>query len=89
MLLAPVGVRPPTPPRQPEIDYFAVSLPDFLVFDDDLQRRNEVHCRYMMALGHVGLGQREEAAEQFQQVRNLDVNHLGAIVHQTIAATLE
>ena len=54
----------------PEIDYFAVSLPDFLVFDDDLQLRNEVHCRYMMALGHLGLGQREEAAEQFQQVRN-------------------
>ncbi len=73
----------------PEIDYFAVSLPDFLVFEDDLQLRNEVHCRYMMALGHVGLGQREEAAEKFQQVRNLDVNHLGAIVHQAIAATLE
>ena len=38
------------------MDYFAVSLPDFLVFDDDLDQRNEEHCRYMRALGLLGLG---------------------------------
>ncbi len=38
------------------VDYFAVSLPDFLVFDDDMQRRHRVHCLYMAGLGYLGLG---------------------------------
>ncbi|MHB8955045.1 MAG: tetratricopeptide repeat protein [Pirellulaceae bacterium] len=66
-----------------EIDYFAVSLPDFLVFEDDLQLRNEVHCRYMMALGCLGLGQQKEAAQQFEVIGRLDANHMGVMVHQT------
>jgi len=37
------------------IDFFAVSLPDFLVFDADLAGKNELHCRYMTALGYLGL----------------------------------
>ena len=39
-----------------KIDYFAVSLPDFLVFDADLNKNNMVHCYYMMALGYLGKG---------------------------------
>ena len=38
------------------IDYFAVSLPDLLVFDADLDLRNKVHCLYLMGLGYLGLG---------------------------------
>ncbi len=38
-----------------QMDYFAVSLPDFLVFDDDLGTRNRIHCHYMMGLGWLGL----------------------------------
>ncbi len=68
-----------------EIDYFAVSLPDFLVFDDDLNRRNVIHCRYMMGLGQLGLGNTAEATDQFDQLLALDVNHLGAIVHRRLA----
>ncbi len=71
---------------QPEIDFFAVSLPDFLVFDDDLQRRNEVHCRYMMALGYLGLEQYSEAREQFTQVLTLDAHHQGSLIHQSWSA---
>jgi hypothetical protein len=26
------------------IDYFAVSLPDLLIWEDDLKKRNEVFC---------------------------------------------
>jgi len=37
------------------VDYFAVSLPDFLVFDVDLDARNREHCLYMAALGHDGM----------------------------------
>lgn len=41
---------------KPEIDYFAVSLPDLLIFDEDLEERNRIWCRYLMALGEYGLG---------------------------------
>jgi len=37
------------------IDYFAVSLPDFLIFDDDLTRRNRIFCTYLEGLGRLGL----------------------------------
>ena len=66
----------------PTIDFFAVSLPDFLVFDADLRLKNELHCRYMLALGYLGLGNDAMAAKQFDHILRLDVNHLGAIMHQ-------
>jgi len=62
------------------IDYFAVSLPDFLVFDEDLVRRNRVHCHYLLALGHAGLGDADLAREHFDRVLALDANHHGAAV---------
>jgi tetratricopeptide (TPR) repeat protein len=63
------------------IDYFAVSLPDFLVFEDDLNKRNRVHCFYMMGLGHLGLQQIEKARVLFSRALELDVNHQGARIH--------
>lgn len=38
-----------------KIDYFAVSLPDMLIFDEDLQERHKRHCLEMMELGRRGL----------------------------------
>jgi tetratricopeptide (TPR) repeat protein len=67
---------------QVKIDYFAVSLPDFLVFDEDLQARNRVHCHYMIALGLLGQGEQAEAEQHFSQVLGLDINHLGAAAHR-------
>ena len=37
------------------MDYFAVSLPDLLVWDEDLNVRNRKHCESMIALGEKGL----------------------------------
>ena len=65
------------------IDYFAVSLPDFLVFEDNLNKRNQIHCIYMRALGLMGLNQFNIALEQFNQVLHLDPNHQGAMIHQS------
>ena len=64
-----------------KIDYFAVSLPDFLVFDEDLNRKNEIHCRFMMALGCLGLHKIAQARDQFQQVLLLEPCHQGAHIH--------
>jgi tetratricopeptide (TPR) repeat protein len=65
-----------------KLDYFAVSLPDFLVFDVDLNERNRLHCHYMQALGYLGLGDSAAAKEHFDAVLTLDVNHLGATLHR-------
>lgn len=47
------------------LDYFALSLPDFPAFEDDLSQRNQKHCYYLIALGHRGLGQDENAQKYF------------------------
>lgn len=65
-----------------QMDYFAVSLPDFLVFDDDLNRRNVIHCRYMRALGLLGLGRDEEAGTELELVLKMEPAHQGAMVHR-------
>jgi len=63
------------------VDYFAVSLPDLMVFDADLNQRNREHCHYIMGLGYLGLGDLPAAEEQLEAVLALDANHLGAILH--------
>lgn len=38
-----------------EYDYFAVSMPELEVYEDDIQKRNDDYCRYMTELGEKGL----------------------------------
>jgi tetratricopeptide (TPR) repeat protein len=64
------------------IDYFAVSLPDLLVFDADLDLRNRIHCLYLAALGNMGQGNTTRATQLFDEVLKLDINHLNAAIHQ-------
>lgn len=66
------------------IDYFAVSLPDFLIFDDDLDKKNEVHCHYLMGLGYLGLGKKTDASEEFRRALKLDPNHQGLLMYQKL-----
>jgi hypothetical protein len=63
------------------IDYFAVSLPDLLIFEDDGTTRHQAHCYYMMGLGHLGLGNKEEAAACLEKVLVRDSMHFGARTH--------
>ncbi len=65
-----------------KIDYFAVSLPDLAIWDEDLNKRNQIHCNYVMGLGYSGLGQKEKAEEYLNKVIEMDVNHQGAIIHK-------
>ncbi|TVR73374.1 MAG: DUF5107 domain-containing protein [Spirochaetaceae bacterium] len=60
------------------IDYFAVSLPDFLVFEENLDERNHRFCLYLSGLGKWGLGRTEEAARDFEKVLENDPGHSGA-----------
>ena len=59
------------------MDYFAVSLPDLLIWDDSLDVKNRIHCLYLLALGYYGLGDREHARRYLCEGSNLDVNHQG------------
>lgn len=60
-----------------KIEYFAVSLPDFLIFDADLDRKNTVHCYFMDALGFLGKGDAQTAREYAQAGQKLDKCHAG------------
>ena len=63
------------------IDYFAVSLPDLLIFEDDLNLRNYIHCRYIVGLGYLGLKKLDEAELAFKDVIKNDAMHFGAKTH--------
>ncbi|HLP14933.1 MAG TPA: hypothetical protein VK470_01670, partial [Bacteroidota bacterium] len=64
-----------------KMDYFAVSLPDLLIWGDDLQKRNTLHCMYLIGLGHLGLGNAMKAREYFSAILEQDINHIGSRVH--------
>ncbi|MCR5679336.1 MAG: DUF5107 domain-containing protein [Prevotella sp.] len=59
------------------MDYFAVSLPDLLIWEDSLDSKNKIHCQYMLALGYFGLGDKKQALRYLEEVRQLDINHQG------------
>lgn len=63
------------------IDYFAVSLPDLAIWEDDLNKRNRIHCEYVMGLGYMGLGEVQTAARWLNEVHRLDINHQGVQLH--------
>ncbi len=66
---------------QVKIEYFAVSLPDMMIFEEDLNQRNRVHCLFMMGLGYLGRGDGERAGEYLRQARELDPAHMGIRLH--------
>ena len=66
------------------MDYFAVSLPDLLIWNDSLDTKNLIHCKYMLALGYFGLGDREHAERYLKEVEELDNNHQGIQQFRTL-----
>ncbi len=58
-----------------QIDYFATSLPTMLLFDDDLQFRQETTALFLQAQAQLGLGQKVKAKKQLQTVLRRDPNH--------------
>ena len=66
------------------MDYFAVSLPDLQIWEDDMNRKNRIHCNYLMALGHLGLGNKTAAEKYFAAAAALDNNHQGVQIHRSM-----
>lgn len=64
-----------------KIDYFAVSLPDLLIWEDDLDQRNAQLCQYLMGLGLLGKGNKDEANKLFGELLATEKMHQGALAH--------
>jgi tetratricopeptide (TPR) repeat protein len=62
------------------ISYFATSLPNLLVFDEDLKARRNAEAHLLVALARHGLGQPEAAAEAVEQVLAFDRANLDAVM---------
>ena len=61
-----------------KIGYFAVSLPDFQIFEDDLDVKNKAHCCYLIGLANIGLGNNAKAADFFSKALEYDPSHQNA-----------
>jgi len=61
-----------------KVDYFATSLPNFLLFEDDPQKRNRVECLFLTALAELGERNLERASVLLKDVLSLDANYLAA-----------
>lgn len=62
-------------------DYFAVSLPEIEVFPDNIKERNDIYCRYLMALGYIGLHETDKALALLGEVLAAKPDYQGAIRH--------
>ncbi|MDE7409581.1 MAG: DUF5107 domain-containing protein [Muribaculaceae bacterium] len=72
-----------------KMDYFAVSLPDLLIWDGNLNEDNLRHCLYMLALGEYGLGNYSHSEKYLRQLRELDINHQGAMALESFKSLSE
>lgn len=70
--------------KEIRMDYFAVSLPDLTIFDDDLSMRNNIHCHFLQGLGYLGLQEWDQADHHFKNGAALDPAHTGIVIHQSM-----
>ncbi len=62
-----------------EMDYFAISLPDILIWEDDLNKKNKIHCHYLMGLGYLGKNKLLESQKEFEEILKLNNSHMGVL----------
>lgn len=66
---------------QVSYDYFAVSLPEIEVYQEDIQLCNTLYCNYLRALGNLGLNRNEEALTLLKDILSKQADYQGAISH--------
>jgi len=71
-----------------KLDYFAISLPDLLIWEEDLNVINKIHCDYLIGLGQLGLGNQEEATTAFNKVKKTNLTHVPAHIHNKMVSIL-
>jgi len=68
-----------------KLNYFAISLPNMLIWEDDLNILNKIHCSYLIGLGNLGLKKFKNASIAFENVIEQDLHNLPAVIHLIIA----
>lgn len=66
------------------LDYFAISLPDLLIWEENLNKRNQIHCHYLIGLGKMGLGELNASHQALSTVIEKDTYHLAAVIHSKL-----
>ncbi|WP_202621551.1 DUF5107 domain-containing protein [Anaerocolumna sedimenticola] len=64
-----------------QYDFFAVSLPEIEIYQDDIGLRNTQYCNYLRALGNLGLGRKEKASRLLKDILARQADYQGAISH--------
>ncbi|MDH6364284.1 tetratricopeptide (TPR) repeat protein [Enterococcus sp. PF1-24] len=64
-----------------EYDFFAVSMPETVVFKNDLTQNNSIYCSYLIALGHIGLKEMTVAKKLLTEILVKVPDHQGALRH--------
>ncbi|MCY1721128.1 DUF5107 domain-containing protein [Prolixibacteraceae bacterium Z1-6] len=62
-----------------QIDYFATSLPLLLVFDDDIQERDRMDAKFLIALAESGLGNTANCIRLLEEILSMNKMHTGAM----------
>ncbi|MFI3286586.1 MAG: DUF5107 domain-containing protein [Rikenellaceae bacterium] len=61
------------------MDYFAVSMPELLIWEGSLNTRNNIHCLLVLGLGYLGLGNNAKATDYLKRALALDCNNFPAL----------
>ena len=61
-------------------NFFAVSLPEIEVYQDDIQLRNDQYCNYLRALGALGLQDKEKAGLLLEEILKKQPDYLEALL---------
>ncbi|TFF39326.1 DUF5107 domain-containing protein [Mucilaginibacter psychrotolerans] len=72
-----------------KLDYFAVSLPNLLIFEDDLNLRNRIHAAFIQGLGYLGLDELDKASELFSQILMHDASNSSSKIHLEMTEELQ
>jgi tetratricopeptide (TPR) repeat protein len=67
-----------------KLDYFAISLPDLLIWEENLNVINKIHCNYMIGLGQLGKGNDAKASDALMNVIDTNLSHIPAHIHQAL-----
>jgi tetratricopeptide (TPR) repeat protein len=67
-----------------KLDYFAISLPDLLIWEEDLNVINKIHCNYLIGLAELGKGNETKALKAFGKVLETNLYHIPAHLHAAL-----
>lgn len=69
-------------------DFFAVSLPDLVVLDGDLNKSRKENCLLMRMLSAVGLNDRNLFEQSFAELENLNPSNFKLALYRELSETL-